>query len=87
MTLDLIMPHKTGDWLYWELRKDPKFAHLPVVVITGYARMEPPALDFHGFVAEKNIPEPEGFLEKPIQPETVLDTVVEILGSGKAVQV
>jgi Fe-S oxidoreductase/CheY-like chemotaxis protein len=87
MTLDLIMPHKTGDWLYWELRKDPNFAHLPVVIITGYARMEPPALDFHKFVAEKNIPEPEGFLEKPIQPETVLDTVVKILATRTAIRV
>jgi two-component system phosphate regulon response regulator PhoB len=86
MTLDLIMPHKTGDWLYWELRKDPNFADLPVVIITGYARMEPPALDFHKFVAEKNLPAPEGFLEKPIQPEVVLDTVVNILGKRKGVQ-
>jgi Fe-S oxidoreductase/CheY-like chemotaxis protein len=79
MTLDLIMPHKTGDWLYWELRKDPNFADLPIVIITGYARMEVPAMDFHKFVAEKNLPQPEGFLEKPIQPEVVVEAVTRIL--------
>jgi Fe-S oxidoreductase/CheY-like chemotaxis protein len=80
MTLDLIMPHKTGDKLYWDLRKDPNYANLPVVIITGYMRMEAPGIDFHRFIAEKNLPEPEGFLEKPIQPEAVLALVAGIVG-------
>jgi len=79
MTLDLIMPHKTGEKLYWELRKDPDFAGLPIVIVTGYARVETPAINFHKFIEEKHLPEPDGFLEKPIQPELVLDTVVNIL--------
>jgi Fe-S oxidoreductase len=80
MTLDLVMPHKTGEKLYWELRKDPNYANLPVVIITGYARGEAPAIDFHGFIHEKHLPEPEGFLEKPIQPEVVLELVAGIVG-------
>jgi len=80
MTLDLIMPHKTGDKLYWDLRKDPNYANLPVVIITGYMRMEAPGIDFHRFIAEKNLPAPEGFLEKPIQPEAVLALVAGIVG-------
>jgi len=79
MTLDLIMPHKTGEKLYWELRKDPDFAGLPIVIVTGYVRVETPAINFHKFIEEKHLPEPDGFLEKPIQPELVLDTVVNIL--------
>ena len=79
MTLDLIMPHKTGEKLYWELRKDPDFASLPIVIVTGYARVETPAINFQKFIEEKHLPEPDGFLEKPIQPELVLDTVVRIL--------
>jgi len=79
MTLDLIMPHKTGEKLYWELRKDPDFTGLPIVIVTGYARVETPAINFHKFIEEKHLPEPDGFLEKPIQPELVLDTVVNIL--------
>ena len=79
MTLDLIMPHKTGEKLYWELRKDPDFASLPIVIVTGYARVETPAIKFQEFIEEKHLPEPDGFLEKPIQPELVLDTVVNIL--------
>lgn len=80
MTLDLVMPHKTGEKLYWELRKDPNYADLPVVIITGYARMEAPGIDFQRFLLEKHLAEPEGFLEKPIQPEAVLELVAGILG-------
>jgi Fe-S oxidoreductase/CheY-like chemotaxis protein len=79
MTLDLIMPHKTGEKLYWELRKDPDFVGLPIVFVTGYARVDPPAINFQKFIEEKNLPEPDGFLEKPIQPEVVLETVTKIL--------
>ena len=86
MTLDLIMPHKTGEHLYWELRKDPNFADLPIVIITGYARVETPAINFHKFIAEKNLPDPEGFLEKPIQPEAVLDTTIKILEKKTGIQ-
>ena len=79
MTLDLIMPHKTGEKLYWELRKDPKYAELPVMIITGYAKVEPQTIDFQKFIAERNIPEPNAFLEKPIQPDLVLETALRIL--------
>jgi CheY-like chemotaxis protein len=84
MTLDLIMPHKTGERMYWELRKDPDFSTLPIVIVTGYARVDAPAIDFHKFIAEKNLAEPDGFLEKPIQPETVLDTVIKVLAKKTA---
>ncbi len=79
VTLDLILPHKTGEKLYWELRKEERYATLPVVVVSGYAAVESPRIDFHGFLAEKNLPQPDGFLEKPVDPETLIETVQEVL--------
>ncbi len=79
VTLDLVMPHKTGEKLYWELRKDEKYVRLPIVIVTGYARMDKPTVNFHEFIREKRIPEPEAFLEKPIDPEVIIDTAVKIL--------
>jgi len=84
VTLDLIMPHKTGEKLYWELRKDPDFVDLPIVFVTGYARVDPPAINFQRFIEEKHLPDPDGFLEKPIQPEVVLETVTKILAKTAA---
>jgi len=79
VTLDLIMPHKTGEKLYWELRKDERYARLPIMIITGYARTEAPVIDFDGFIREKGIPAPNAFLEKPIDPERTISTAIQVL--------
>jgi CheY-like chemotaxis protein len=79
ITLDLVLPKRTGEKLYWDLRKDPQFADLPVVVVSGYTRIDSPKIDFHGFIAEKNIPQPDGFLEKPVDVERLLETVTRVL--------
>jgi Fe-S oxidoreductase/CheY-like chemotaxis protein len=87
ITLDLVLPKRTGEKLYWDLRRDPQFSDLPVVVVSGYARIDSPKIDFHGFIAEKNIPPPDGFLEKPVDVEKLLETVTNLLaGKSKARQ-
>ena len=55
VTLDLIMPHKTGEKLYWELRKDQKYKELPIMIITGYAKLDKPTINFQEFIKEKGI--------------------------------
>ena len=88
VTLDLVMPHKTGMKLYWELKKEQdmkEFARVPIVIITGYARDQSAGgVTFEQFVAEKQLPLPEGFIEKPIDPDRVLDTVRGALNGGAA---
>jgi Fe-S oxidoreductase len=79
VTLDLIMPKKTGEKLYWELRKDPQSADLPVVIVSGYASMDGPKLDFYGFLREKGLPDPNAFIDKPIDREKLLETVKTVL--------
>ena len=79
MTLDLILPRKTGEKLYWEIRKDERFAALPVVIVSGYATVDSPRIDFHRFLAEKHLPEPDGMIEKPIDVEKLLAAVKKAL--------
>jgi CheY-like chemotaxis protein len=83
ITLDLVLPMKTGEKLYWELKRDERFAHIPVVVVSGYARVDKPHIDFHGFLAAKKLPQPEGFLEKPVDVDKLIETVREVLVSRK----
>ncbi|MFH1540050.1 MAG: response regulator [bacterium] len=78
-TLDLIMPQKTGMKLYWEMRRDEKYKDFPFVIVTGYASDDTPEVSFEKFIAEKGLPEPEGFIEKPIHPEKILETVRNVL--------
>ena len=73
------MPKKTGEKFYWDLKKDERFARVPVVVVSGYARVDSPRIDFHGFLKEKNLPEPEGFIEKPVDVARLIDTVCGVL--------
>ena len=79
VTLDLILPYMTGEKLYWELRKDERTADLPVVIVSGYAAVDSPRIDFFGFLAEKRLPQPNGFLEKPVDPEKLIETVQAVL--------
>jgi len=79
VTLDLIMPHKTGEKLYWELRKDQNYKDLPIMIVTGYAKLDKPTINFHEFIKEKGIPEPNAFLEKPIDPAKTIDTAIQVL--------
>jgi len=79
ITLDLVMPKMTGEKLYWELKKDDRFARVPVVVVSGYAHVESPKIDFHGFLADKDLPQPDGFIEKPVDVARLVSTVHEIL--------
>jgi CheY-like chemotaxis protein len=75
------MPHKTGEKLYWELRKDANYRELPIMIVTGYAKLDKPTINFHEFIHEKGIPEPDAFLEKPIDPVKTVDTAIRVLSS------
>jgi len=83
LTLDLVLPKRTGEKLYWDLKKEEPFASIPIIVVSGYAHIDSPKIDFHGFIAEKNLPEPEGFIEKPVDVEKLLETVYSVLAIAK----
>jgi CheY-like chemotaxis protein len=83
LTLDLVLPKRTGEKLYWDLKKEERFASIPVIVVSGYAHIDSPKIDFHGFIAEKNLPEPEGFIEKPVDVEKLIETVSSVLAVAK----
>lgn len=57
-----------------------------MVVVSGYAKIDSPRIDFHKFIADRGVPEPEGFLEKPIDPERILETVAAVLAEKKIVK-
>jgi two-component system, cell cycle response regulator DivK len=77
--MDLLMPQKSGVKLYGQIRKDPRLQRIPVVMITGYGPPEYPGIDFKKFIHHRSaVLPPDGYLEKPIHPKALLETIAAI---------
>lgn len=79
MTLDMVMPRKSGIDLIRTLRKNEKWAKLPVIVITAHARDEFASADIKNFNAFTSGLKPRRTIEKPVTPEVLVNTICEIL--------
>ncbi len=74
ITLDVLMPKKSGVKAYRGLRSSEKTSSIPVVVLTGLTRSDDFFNDFG------DLPRPEAVLEKPIERESFLEKVKELIG-------
>ena len=77
--LDIVMPEKDGFSTFVDLRKDPELKSIPVVMLTGVGE----ELDIR-FSAEAMLEYlgqgPEAYLEKPVEPEVLRETIHKVLG-------
>ena len=83
LCVDIMMPGRSGLSLYQQLRRDVSFRDIPVIIVSAFSR----ALDFKGERFQKlagfgEMPEPEAFIEKPVEPEVFLDAVESVLQRG-----
>lgn len=78
--LDVMMPKESGINMYRELRKDPDLKGIPIIMLSALSRKT----FFHSqklldeYDGEK-IPEPEAYIEKPPEPEELLEAIQKIL--------
>ncbi len=79
VSLDLLMPNKTGINMFRLLRKDPDIGDTPVVMVTGLGDGDIPQMDFKKWIQERSIRGPEGYIEKPVVAEEYLKTVAELI--------
>jgi len=79
MTLDMVMPRKSGIELIRTLRKNDKWSKLPVVVITAHARNEFASEDIKSFDAFTSGLKPRQTIEKPVTPKVLVNTICNIL--------
>ena len=84
ITVDLMMPRKSGLMFYRSLMLDPRYRELPVIFISAFSG----ARDFSGpafrkLIEEAEVPEPAGFIEKPVVPERLLALVQSVLQASK----
>ncbi len=80
MTLDMVMPRRSGLSLMRKLRKNDKWKDIPVIVITAHAQDEFASDDVKKLlVAFETKQQPRHIMEKPITPPKLIDAVSEIL--------
>ncbi len=81
ISLDLLMPNKTGIKMFRELRKDEATKNIPVVMVTGFGKDDVPSMDFKEWVQKRSIKPPEAYIEKPVNPDELMASVRKALGA------
>jgi DNA-binding response OmpR family regulator len=76
ISLDLVMPKKSGVKFHRELIKNKDWAKIPVIIVTGHARDDLGRSD----LKELTMSGPELYLEKPVNPENYIAAVKKLLG-------
>lgn len=79
MTLDMVMPRKSGIELIRTLRKNEKWSKLPIIVITAHAQNEFASEDIKSFNAFTSGLKPRRTIEKPVTPQVLVNTICQIL--------
>ena len=80
ISLDLVMPRKSGHKLLYELRKDRRLSRIPVLIVTAHARDELGEGDLKDIVDNRVIAGPGVYLEKPVKPLDYVRCVQRALG-------
>ena len=76
--LDIMMPRKSGLACYKELRQKEETKTIPVIIVSAFGQPKEFKGDrFKMIINEDDIPEPEGFIEKPIQPDEFISAIEE----------
>lgn len=78
ISLDLVMPGKSGIRLFHELRRNKAWAKIPVMVVTGHAREH--ADELTEITSARTITGPSLYLEKPIKAPRFVQAVAQALG-------
>jgi CheY-like chemotaxis protein len=81
VSLDMVMPGKSGIVLFHELRRNPTWSRIPVIFVTAYARDRKvrEQLDAATALAESTMSGPATYLEKPVTAETFVRAVAALL--------
>jgi CheY-like chemotaxis protein len=74
--LDIMMPKESGITMYRALKNDPALKHIPVIMLSALAKKtflhSQSVLDAY---KDEKIPEPAAYIEKPPEPEELLEAI------------
>ncbi len=82
ITLDISMPEKSGIRFYRDMKENPEYSSIPIIMVTGVTGYANKPEEFQKFIStRKQVPPPEGFIAKPLENnrEKLLEKVKELL--------
>lgn len=80
ISLDLVMPRKSGHKFLYELRKDKELARIPVLIVTAHAKDELGREDLKDLLENRVMSGPGTYLEKPVSPTAYVRAIQRTLG-------
>ena len=82
ITLDIMMPKRSGIALYRDLKLDSELCGIPVMFLSAFSRNNDfrPA-SFRKMIPDERVPIPEAYVEKPIDVAAFLETVASLIRS------
>jgi CheY-like chemotaxis protein len=80
ISLDLVMPRKSGQKLLYELKRDKELSRIPVLIVTAHAEDELGKGDLADILEKRMISGPGTYLEKPVKPMDYVRSVQRALG-------
>ena len=75
--LDLMMPGKSGISLFTRLRRDEETRNIPLIMVTGIR--DQLGIDWGEIVDRFKARKPDGFVEKPVDPERLMEVINGVL--------
>jgi CheY-like chemotaxis protein len=86
ISLDLVMPRKSGIRVLMELRKNREWSRIPVIIVTAHARDPKIQRDLSEVLADSTMVGPSLYLDKPVTPHSYLRNVCNVLGVEVSVE-
>ena len=80
ISLDLVMPRKSGHKLLYELKKDRVLSRIPVLIVTAHAKDELGRDSIQDLLDNRIMSGPGTYLEKPVKPLSYVRCVQRALG-------
>ncbi len=84
ISLDLIMPRKSGQKLLFELKRDKELARIPVLIVTAHASDEMGKGEMEKLLERRMMSGPGAYLEKPVDPLNYVRCVQRALGVAES---
>ncbi len=75
ISLDLVMPERSGAKFYQDIQKSSEFSDIPVIIVSGHVRDDEGKLDFE----ELTMSGVGVYLEKPVKPVSYVSAVCRVL--------